>query len=126
MRINIPPCTRVLIALVIGLSLIYQAASFRSKAIANTSANVVPWISLTPQYSVYYPWVYLTASFAEQNVITMAIGGATIFFGGRYLERAWGSKEFITFMLVSTLIPNLIAAALYLVAFIVSRSDSVG
>ena len=125
MRINIPPCTRILLVLLIGFSLVYQAASYRARNLGDRSYNVVPWITLTPQLSVYYPWVYLTATLAEQNLITLLIAGATAFFGGRYLERAWGSREFVKFLLVVCLVPNVIAAILYVLAFAVSRADSV-
>ena len=50
----------------------------------------------------------------EQNVVTLLVNGATIFFGGKYLERAWGSKEFGRVVLVATLIPNLTAVPLYI------------
>jgi membrane associated rhomboid family serine protease len=125
MRINIPPFTRLLLGLLIGFSLVYQAASYRARSLGSNTSNVIPWITLTPQLSVYYPWVYATATLAEQNIITLVGAGATFFFGGRYLERAWGSSEFVKFILVTTVIPNLATAALYVVAFLVSRSDSV-
>ena len=125
MRINIPPCTRILLALLIGFSLIYQAASYRAHSLGNLNSNVIPWITLTPQYSVYYPWVFLTATLAEQNIITLAIAGATFFFGGRYLERAWGSQEFVKYLLVAGILPNVTAAFLYVVAFAITRADAV-
>lgn len=125
MRINIPPCTRILLVLLIGFSLVYQAASYRARSLGNLSSNVIPWITLTPQHSVYYPWVYVTATLAEQNIITLFIAGATAFFGGRYLERAWGSREFVKFLLVAGIVPNVAAAILYVLAFAISRADAV-
>ena len=123
LRINIPPLTRVLLVLLVGFSLLCQVASYRSRKITNgNEATIVPWIALTPQISVYYPWVYLTSTFAEQNLITLLISGTTILYGGKYLERAWGSAELAKFLLIVTLIPNLIAAFLYIAAFAVSRS----
>ena len=125
MRINIPPSTRILLIFLIGFSLVYQAASYRARSLGNLNYNVIPWITLTPQLSVYYPWVYITATLAEQNIITLLIAGTTVFFGGRYLERAWGSREFVKFLFVASLVPNLIAAILYVLAFAISRADSV-
>ena len=125
MRVNIPPCTRILLVLLIGFSLVYQAASYRARSLGNANSNVIPWITLTPQLSVYYPWVYITSTLAEQNVITLAIAGTTFFFGGKYLERAWGSSEFVKFVLIATIIPNIATAILYVVAFAASRADAV-
>jgi len=39
--------------------------------------------------------------------------GALIVFGGRYFERAWGSKGFAMTVLVTSLIPNLLIVPLY-------------
>lgn len=125
MRINVPPCTRILLVLLVGFSLVYQAASYRAHTLGNSTSNVIPWITLTPRYSVYYPWVYITSTLAEQNIITLLIAGATVFFGGRYLERAWGSQEFIKFILIASLVPNVAVAILYALAFAVSRADTI-
>ena len=133
LRVNIPPLTRVLLLLLVGFSLLCQIATYRARGTdnANTNANpkpnpneatIVPWIALSPQLSLYYPWVYLTSTFAEQNLITLLISGATILYGGKYLERAWGSAELAKFLLIATLIPNVIAAILYVAAFAVSHS----
>jgi membrane associated rhomboid family serine protease len=133
LRINIPPLTRALLVFLTGFSMIYQAASYKSSqapqnqpdaSISTFASNPVPWIALTPQLSMFYPWVYVTSSLAEQNLLTMAIAGATIFYGGKYLERAWGSRDFGIFMLVVTAIPNVVAGLLYVFAFAVTKSDS--
>ena len=124
LRINIPPLTRVLLILLVGLSLVYQAASYRERRSGATTHTGVPWLALTPQLSVYYPWVYLTSTFAERNVATLLVAGATVFYGGKYLERAWGSAEFGKFFLVATLIPNVTAALLYVLVFAITRADA--
>lgn len=50
----------------------------------------------------------------EQNVLTLVVNLATVFFGGRYLERAWGSKGFAIAFFVAGIVPNLIAAPMYI------------
>ena len=57
------------------------------------------------------------------TVLTLLVGGATVLLGGRYLERAWGSQEFGKFVLIVTLLPNLIAAVLYVLWFAITRAD---
>lgn len=48
-------------------------------------------------------------------MLTLFVNLAAIFFGGRYLERAWGSKSFAIAFAVASIIPNLIAAPMYIV-----------
>ena len=125
LRINIPPLTRVLLVVLVGLSVVYQAASYRqNKSGGSIPQPGIPWISLTPQLSIYYPWAYVTAAFAEKNVLTLLIGGATLLYGGKYLERAWGSAEFGKFLLVVVLLSNVVASCLYVLLFALTRADA--
>ena len=114
LRLNIPPLTRVLLALSLVISISFQILRFQA---------LPDVLSLTPQFSLFYPWVFLTATFAEQNVFTLVVAVATILFGGRYLERAWGSKEFGKFVLLVTALPNSIASLLYVLWFAITRED---
>ena len=119
LRGNIPPLTRVLLALTLVISLVFQIARFQLWA----PKGNLDFLALIPQWSLFYPWVYFTATFAEQNVLTLVVAGATIFFGGRYLERAWGSRELGKFVLLVTLLPNFIAALLYVLWFAITKED---
>ena len=114
LRINIPPLTRVLLALLLGIFTTYQV----------TRARHPEFLALIPQLSVLYPWVYFTATFAEQNVLTLLVTGATVLYGGKYLERAWGTKEFGKFVLLVTVIPYVAAGIFYLLWFAISRTDA--
>jgi membrane associated rhomboid family serine protease len=67
----------------------------------------------------------VTSAFAEENILTILIGGATIYYGGKYLERAWGSSDFGKFMLVVTAIPNLAAGLLYILAYAASGAEHI-
>jgi len=89
--------------------------SFNTTPRSNPDVN--DCIALTPQLVFFHPWTFVTATFAEISLFTLLIATATVFFGGKYLERAWGSKEFGKFVLVVTIIPNLIATFLYLIVF---------
>lgn len=119
LRGNISPLTRALLALTLVISLFFQIARFQLWA----KKGNPDFLALIPQWSLFYPWVYFTATFAEQNVLTLVVAGATIFFGGRYLERAWGSREFGQFVLLVTLLPNFIAALLYVLWFAITKED---
>ncbi|MCJ1243941.1 hypothetical protein MMC30_001138 [Trapelia coarctata] len=124
LRINVPPLTRVSLVALIACSLVYQAAAYgRIKPTSPPASVPVPWIALIPQLSVYYPWVYITSTFAERNLLALLVAGATVLYGGKYLERAWGSAEFGKFLLVVILIPNVVATILYVLLFVITRSD---
>jgi membrane associated rhomboid family serine protease len=116
-RLNIPPVTRGLLVLVVTLSFLYNLARWKHFAATppsdSTAQSQVPYLALVPAVSIFNPWTFLTATFVEQNVITLLVNGATIFFGGKYLERAWGSKEFGKVVLIASLVPNLIVVPIY-------------
>ena len=119
-RFNVPPLTRILLAFLLVVSSIYQITRFAK----TTAADNLDFLALIPQWSIFYPWVFLTATFAEPNLITLFIAGGTIWYGGKYLERAWDTREFGKFVLVVTLLPNLAASLIYVLWFAISRNDS--
>lgn len=116
MRINIPPLTRILLGLLFAISLTHQATRYIFR-----DTLPVELLALVPQQSVFYPWVYITASFAEQNIVTLLIAGATILYGGKYLERAWGSTEFGKFLLIVAVLPNVASTIVYVLWFAITQ-----
>jgi hypothetical protein len=84
--------------------------------------NGVPWLTIVPRRSVpFYPWVFALATVVEQNVLGLVITGLTVFYGGRYLERAWGSHDFTKFMLFVAMIPNILTYLLYVVGYLITN-----
>ncbi|KIX02142.1 uncharacterized protein Z518_08081 [Rhinocladiella mackenziei CBS 650.93] len=119
-RINLPPVSRVLLAVIITLTFLYNIARWRlsSDEAAPTTPParpIVPYLALIPSQCLWYPWTLLSATFVEQNIFTLLINGATVFFGGKYLERAWGSQGFIHVILISSIIPNLLVVPTYII-----------
>jgi membrane associated rhomboid family serine protease len=120
-RISLPPITRSLLVLHLAFTLLFHAFNTQPRS----KPDVNDCIALTPQLAFFHPWTLVTAVFAETSVFTLLLATTTVFFGGKYLERAWGAKEFGKFVLVVTVLPNLIATVLYLAAFaFVRRVDS--
>jgi len=121
-RLNLPPVTRGLLAITIALTLLYNIARWRQSQAdpaSTTPTNptqrpYVPYLALIPSVCISYPWTFLIATFVEQNIITLLANGTNIFFGGKYLERAWGSQGFIYVILVTSIIPNLLVAPTYI------------
>jgi membrane associated rhomboid family serine protease len=117
LRINLPPLTRALLLLLLILSLLNASFSVRSLV------QAVPALAIIPARSLKYPWTMLTAALVETNLVSFAISAVTIFYGGRYLERAWTSQEFAKFVLFVTMIPNLLTYAVYCLWYAVTGSQ---
>lgn len=105
LRLNLPPITRALLLLLLFQSLLSAAIYFQRP----TTDLVIPYLALIPSMSLIYPWTFLTSTFVESNVLSLAISGLTIWHGGRYLERAWTSREFAKFVAMVAVVPNVFA-----------------
>ncbi|KAF3911518.1 hypothetical protein ABW20_dc0108235 [Dactylellina cionopaga] len=127
-RINLPPLTRATIVVELCLSLIAGALRYSawvSRAALNNNAPLgspppeflastrIQYLTVVPALSIIYPWTLLTASFVEANIFTLVITLATFFYGGKYLERAWGGNEFAKFLGVVSVGSNAVALAIY-------------
>lgn len=127
-RINLPPVTRFIILALVSLSTLNAGLRFRSwvaettpqQQIATSPSTylsspewAIPYLVLIPTKSLWYPWTFLTASLIENNIVSLAVSGAVVWFGGRYLERAWGSQEFTKFVVFVTVLPNFLSFLLY-------------
>src|SRR4051794_13791973 len=120
-RINIPPVTRILLIVLSVQSVLSAAIRYRQWS-AN-SEIVIPYLNLVPQLSLVYPWTFLTTTLVESNVFNLTIACLTLYHGGRYLERAWSSREFAKFLLVSSLVPNVLCFGTMIVFFAFTRDE---
>ena len=118
-RFTLPPLTRILLIVLGGTSIIYQVVRLNDW----TSPHDPSFLALIPQWALFRPWVYFTATFAEPNLVTLFVAGVTLFYGGKYLERAWDSREFGKFVLLVTVVPNFVASLLYVLWFAITRDD---
>jgi membrane associated rhomboid family serine protease len=105
-RINIPPVTRALLGTLLFQSVL--SAAIRYRQWSEDTDIVIPYLTLIPQLSITYPWTFLTASLVEGNIFTFGIGATTLYHGGRYLERAWSSADLAKFIVIVSLIPNVL------------------
>ncbi|OQD74521.1 hypothetical protein PENDEC_c010G00976 [Penicillium decumbens] len=127
LRVNIPPATRIFLVSLLALSFLYNIARWRqldTSAGSVQSTPIIPYLTLVPSFFYYYPWTLLTATFVEQNIFTVILNAATIFYGGKYLERAWGSREFSKFIAAVILIPNAVIIPIYYIWASVGGSQS--
>lgn len=125
-RINLPPLTRGLLAAVIFFTLLNFALRPHSSWVEKVEkpligvGNGVPFLTIVPGKSIIYPWVFALATVVEQNVLGLITTGLTVFYGGRYLERAWGSHEFTKFLLFVAMIPNILSFLLYIMGYLIT------
>ncbi|KAB8079408.1 rhomboid family protein [Aspergillus leporis] len=129
LRVNIPPATRTCLISLLTLSLLYNIARWRQIDATGghpITTPVVPYLTLIPSQFFYYPWTLLTATLVEQNIFTVLLNAATLFYGGKYLERAWGSREFAKFILTIAVIPNVAIMPLYLLGTAIRGSSTSG
>ncbi|KAH9827066.1 DUF1751-domain-containing protein [Teratosphaeria destructans] len=129
-RLNLPPLTRGLFLCILSLSIFNATLRFlrwnssldqqSASQLATTPSNylssprwAVPYLVLIPLQSLKFPWTLLTAALVENNILSLSVSGAVIWFGGRYLERGWGSREFGKFVLFVTVIPNVFSLVVY-------------
>ncbi|KAF1350260.1 eukaryotic integral membrane protein-domain-containing protein [Delphinella strobiligena] len=125
-RVNIPPLTRSLLVALFTLTLFNASLRYRQWASSTDvkwSALSVPFLTIVPGKSLRYPYVMLTSALIEQNVFSYAASALTIFYGGRYLERAWGGGEFAKFVLFVTMIPNILSFLVYRMWYTVSGNE---
>ena len=127
-RLNLPPLTRTLLLTLLALSALNVSLRFRkwNNALNDPSNSLtipsnyitapklaVPYLVLVPTKSIWFPWTFVTAALVENNIVSLAVSGVVIWFGGRYLERAWGSKGLGWFLGVATITPNVTAFFIY-------------
>ncbi|KAI1136722.1 DUF1751-domain-containing protein [Hypoxylon sp. FL0543] len=120
-RLNIPPVTRVVLVVLLLQSVLSAAVRYRQWSAH--SEIVVEWLTLIPQLSLFYPWTFLSATLVENNIFTLGIALLTLYHGGKYLERAWSSREFAKFLLVASLIPNTLTFLVLVTLFTITRNE---
>jgi len=120
-RINIPPVTRIILVVLLLQSVL--SAAIRYRQWSAESEIVIPYLTLIPQLSLIYPWTFLTTTLVESNVFTLSIAGFTLYQGGRYLERAWSSSEFAKFLLIVSLLPNVLCFGVMVTFFTFTRNE---
>ncbi|KAK9240323.1 eukaryotic integral membrane protein-domain-containing protein [Lipomyces kononenkoae] len=133
LRVNLPPLTKATLTFSVLISIIvaiirfsaYFALSGSTDKSIDLSSIYVSYLTIVPAVSIVFPWTFLTATFVEQNLFALIIAIATLYYGARYCERVWGSRELAKFLLIVSVIPNVIVFLLYTLAFVITRNTDV-
>lgn len=129
MRINIPPVTRSLLLATFAFTVLYVIARWNASSEllrepGPTPKSSIPYLTLVPSQSLYYPWTIITSTFVEQNVLNLVVNLTAVCLSGKYLERAWSSKDFAILIAVAVLIPNLLVVITYVLWGFITRSTT--
>lgn len=136
---NIPRSTRILlgaVAAISGLIFIIKFNTYREELILPTPTNSpdgvvsfqniqVPYLQLVPRFTLFYPWVVVTAIFAEVSIIALIISVVVLYVLTKYVEKYWSWKEVIKFVLVVGSITNFVSVIVTIVSNI-ARGDVAG
>ena len=132
---SIPPVTRFFTAATVLLSLFYLYLQWKSE-----TGYPVPYLTLVPGSSLFYPWTFFTSVFVETsvyevrrptqsqpnsscNVISQLIFTLVAIPPClRYLERLWGAVETIKFVAVTATFSNIIAFGLNWIEFVLFKN----
>lgn len=76
----------------------------------------IPYIQLVPRYTVYYPWVFVTSIFAEVSIISFVFSLVVLYVATSYVEKFWGFKEVVKFMLIVGTITNLMTVVVTIIS----------
>lgn len=118
---DIPECTKLLLGALALISitivivkintlqqLAHKAASNSTPLTLNISQINVPVLQLIPESAIKFPWVFITAIFAEVSYFGFIFSAIVLSVGSTYVDRFWGSSETIKFVLLVGTITNFI------------------
>ncbi|KAI8088146.1 eukaryotic integral membrane protein-domain-containing protein [Thamnidium elegans] len=123
---NVPTLTKALVSLLLFCSIAPQVYMYRLNAEADADSDILsvcPFIGLLPGFVMYAPWTFLTATFYEDNIITVLCSVVVLLFCGKYLERAWGSKELLKFVIVTAVLSNVVTMFGILLSYYITADD---
>ncbi|KAI0296257.1 eukaryotic integral membrane protein-domain-containing protein [Russula brevipes] len=106
---SIPPVTRFFTAATASLSLFYLYLQWKNEA-----PYPIPYLTLVPGSSLFYPWTFFTSVFVETTIYELIFT----------LIRLWGAVETIKFILVTVTFSNIIAFGLNWIEYAVLRNAS--
>ncbi|CAG8551523.1 13822_t:CDS:2 [Funneliformis mosseae] len=121
---NIPPTSKAIAFIIIcssGLGVLQNVKQWLN--IEPTSPpSLSQGLALVPNSALWEFWTFITASFYETNLINFIGSVLTILGMGKYLERAWGSREFLKFIGIVMIGANICVVLTYLCEYAITGS----
>lgn len=117
---NLPKSTRALLAAIAAVSAIITVVKINKFRYElnnpNNSEEVkqqlqfhniqIPYLQLIPRYALFYPWVVVTAIFAEISVFSFLVSLVVLYVATKYVEKFWGSREVVKFVVLVGSVTN--------------------
>ncbi|KAK9464882.1 eukaryotic integral membrane protein-domain-containing protein [Lipomyces arxii] len=131
LRVTIPPLTKAVLAfstvvsVVVGIirySAYFALSAAKPGKQIEFSSIFVSYLTVVPAQSIVFPWAFFTAAYVELNLLSLVATLATLFYGARYCERVWGSRELAKFLLLVSSIPNFVVFIIFIVAFVITKN----
>lgn len=130
---NIPKSTRILVGSLLTISFFVFVAKVKQyhNLVVENGEEVsfynmkIPYLQLIPRTTIFYPWVIVTAIFAEITILSFILSGVILIFSSKYIEKFWGWKEVVRFILVIGSATNFVSVLITIVCNIL-RDDIKG
>lgn len=135
---NVPKSTKILIGCLCITStiiLIIRLIYYREQLINNISKEEqndtvilpfkqiqVPFLQLIPRSIIFYPWVILISIFSEISIISFLFSFSILYISTKYIDKFWGSKEVIKFILLIGSLTNF-STVLITISYNIFRGD---
>lgn len=107
----LPLSTKIAVASLVSVTL----ALLVVKVYNDDLSTPVPYIQLLPRYAVFYPWVFVTAVFAEVSILGFLVSLALLVVATKYVEKFWGYKEVLKFICLVGSLTNLITVIVVII-----------
>lgn len=130
---SLPRSTKILLSCLTSISfilLLIRLSQFRAAINENKSENKeldfreinVPFLQLVPRFTIFYPWVVVTAIFCEVSVLPFIFSIVVLGVASSYIERFWGYKEVLKFVLIIGSVTNFITVITTIVSNLVRKN----
>ncbi|KTW27845.1 uncharacterized protein T551_02812 [Pneumocystis jirovecii RU7] len=84
--------------------------------------SILSFFVIVPGISYFYIWTFFIATFVESNFFAFIVLLSSLYYGGKYLEKSWGSKGLMKFILVIVIVPNIFAWTWYYIRYIIEHN----
>ncbi|CAG8506907.1 26447_t:CDS:2, partial [Gigaspora margarita] len=95
---NVPPTVKTLTFSIVFVSALGALKRFHRWGENPFVVDVLPDFALVPGHAAQKFWAFFTAGFLETNPTSLIGSVIAMIACGKYLERAWGSKDFLKFV----------------------------
>ncbi|ORX56798.1 DUF1751-domain-containing protein [Hesseltinella vesiculosa] len=123
---NVPALTKTLLSCVVVASGLGSIYVYRQSLESDTPLEHThcPLIGLVPGLLLYAPWTLATSLFFENTLLMFTLSMVVLLLCGKYLERVWGSRELLKFILISGIVTNFVTWLGMIMTFYLTGDDN--